>query len=146
VLDRIRESRNIAASYRQLVAESFLISADNGHAVHPNHPAKADPTNRPVLNGGLIIKYHGGQKYTSDAFSAGKMRMWCKKANVPVQSYTNRSDLAGGSTLGNISTAHVSLNSVDVGFPQLAMHSGVETGGSKDTLQGIAAFTCFFAE
>lgn len=145
VLGRIQDNFS-DISYRELVANSFLISADNGHAVHPNHPEKADPTNRPVLNGGLIIKYHGGQKYTSDAFSAGKMRMWCEQAGVPVQSYTNRSDIAGGSTLGNISTAHVSVASVDIGFPQLAMHSCMETGGSKDTALGIAALKCFYTE
>lgn len=146
VLHRIQEGVSDSVSYRELVANSFLISADNGHAVHPNHPEKADPTNRPVLNGGLVIKYHGGQKYTSDAVSAGKMRLWCEVAGVPVQSYTNRSDIAGGSTLGNISTAHVSVNSVDIGFPQLAMHSCVETGGSKDTAYGIAALKIFYNE
>lgn len=132
--------------YDRLLAESFVISSDNAHAVHPNHPEKADPTNRPVLNGGLVIKYHGGQKYTSDAFSAAKMKSWCRKADVPYQTYTNRSDVAGGSTLGHISTSHVSAASVDVGLPQLAMHSAVETTGTQDTELGIRAFQAFFRE
>ena len=99
-----------------------------------------------MLNGGLVIKYHGGQKYTSDAFSAAKMKSWCRKAGVPYQTYTNRSDIAGGSTLGHISTSHVSAASVDVGLPQLAMHSAAETGGTQDTELGIRAFKAFFGE
>ncbi len=87
------------------MADSFLISADNAHAVHPNHPEKADPANRPYLNGGIVIKYHGGQKYTTDGISAAKMKDYCERAKVPYQTYANRSDIAGGSTLGNISTA-----------------------------------------
>ncbi len=118
--------------YMQAVAESFLISADNAHAVHPNHPEKADPTNRPVLNGGIVIKYSGNQKYTSDAFSGSVMKKLCKDAKVPYQVFYNHSDMPGGSTLGNISTAHVSASSVDIGLPQLAMHSAVETAGVKD--------------
>ena len=119
-------------AYMQAVAESFLISADNAHAVHPNHPEKADPTNRPVLNGGIVIKYSGNQKYTSDAFSGSVMKKLCMEAEVPYQVFYNHSDVLGGSTLGNISTAHVSVASVDIGLPQLAMHSAVETAGVKD--------------
>ena len=132
--------------FRQKVSDSFLISADNAHAVHPNHPEKADPTNRPYLNGGVVIKYHGSQRYTTDAFTAAVMKELCRKANVPVQTYTNRSDIAGGSTLGNISTAHVSLPSVDIGLPQLAMHSAVETAGSKDTAYAVYMMKAFFSE
>lgn len=132
--------------YLRLIAESFLISADNAHAVHPNHPEKADPTNRPYLNGGVVIKYHGSQRYTTDAVSAAKLKNWCKQAGVPFQTYANRSDIAGGSTLGNISTAHVSLASVDIGLPQLAMHSAVETAGTRDTAYAIALFEEFYAE
>ncbi|MBQ8040314.1 MAG: M18 family aminopeptidase [Lachnospiraceae bacterium] len=119
-------------AYMQAVAESFLISADNAHAVHPNHPEKADPTNRPVLNGGIVIKYSGNQKYTSDTFSGSVMKKLCMEAEVPYQVFYNHSDVLGGSTLGNISTAHVSVASVDIGLPQLAMHSAVETAGVKD--------------
>lgn len=131
---------------QRLVAGSFLISADNAHAVHPNHPEKADPTNRPYLNGGIVIKYHGGQKYTTDAISGAKMKALCQQAGVSWQTYTNRSDILGGSTLGNISTAHVSVSSVDIGLPQLAMHSAVETAGSKDLADAVKVFEIFLAE
>ena len=147
VLKRMCESLGMSASeYLQLVAGSFLISADNAHAVHPNHPEKADPVNRPYIGSGLVIKYQGSQKYTTDAVSAAKMKMYCEKANVPYQQYFNRSDIAGGSTLGNISTSHVSLSSVDVGMPQFAMHSAVETGGTADTAYAMRAFEAFYGE
>ena len=146
-LRRIAETLGMTESrYLRLVADSFLISADKAHAVHPNHPEKADPTNRPYVNGGIVIKYHGSQKYTTDAVSAAKMKMICEKAKVPYQTYTNRSDIPGGSTLGNISTAHVSVSSVDIGLPQLAMHSAVETAGAKDTGYAIEALTEFYGE
>lgn len=132
--------------YLQWVAGSFLISADNGHAMHPNHPEKADPTNRPVLNGGIIIKYHGGQKYTTDGVSAAKIKSLCQEAGADFQTYVNRSDVPGGSTLGNISTAHVSVASADIGLPQLAMHSAVETGGVKDTEHAVKLFRVFYEE
>ncbi|MDE6518328.1 MAG: M18 family aminopeptidase, partial [Acetatifactor sp.] len=147
VLLRIQDSLGYGPSvYRQLVAESFLISADNAHAVHPAHPGKADITNRPMLGGGIVIKYHGGQKYTSDAMSAARMKLWCEQAHVPCQTYANRSDMMGGSTLGHISTSHVSLAAVDIGLPQLAMHSAVETGSSRDTAYAVAAFEQFWQE
>ena len=131
---------------QRMIADSFLISADNAHAVHPNHPEKADPTNRPYLNGGIVIKYHGSQKYTTDALSAARMKDLCTRAGGPFQTYANRSDIAGGSTLGNISTAHVSVSSVDIGLPQLAMHSAVETAGSRDTEYAVRALQVFFEE
>ena len=134
------------SSYLRWVADSFLISADNAHAVHPNHPEKADPTNRPYLNGGIVIKYHGSQKYTTDGISAARMKDYCERAKVPYQTYANRSDIAGGSTLGNISTAHVSVSSVDIGLPQLAMHSAVETAGMKDTEYAVRALKEFWGE
>ena len=147
VLLRIQDSLGYGPSvYRRLVAESFLISADNAHAVHPAHPEKADPTSRPMLGGGIVIKYHGGAKYTSDALSAAHMKLWCEQSGVPYQTFTNRSDMVGGSTLGNISTAHVSLSSVDIGLPQLAMHSAVETGSSRDTAYAVAALKQFWQE
>ncbi|MDL2302630.1 M18 family aminopeptidase [Lachnospiraceae bacterium OttesenSCG-928-D06] len=130
----------------QAAQQSFLISADNAHGVHPNHPEKADPTNRPYLNGGLVIKYHGSQKYTTDGVSAAKMKAWCKKAEVPVQTYANRSDILGGSTLGNISATQISIPSVDVGLPQLAMHSAMETAGAMDTEYAVRAFKAFYEE
>lgn len=119
-------------AYMQAVADSFLISADNAHALHPNHPEKADPVNRPLMNGGIVIKYSGNQRYTSDAFSGSVMKKLCMDAGVPYQIFFNHSDVLGGSTLGNISTAHVSAASVDIGLAQLAMHSAVETAGVKD--------------
>lgn len=147
VLMRIGEALEMShGDYVRLVADSFLISADNAHAVHPNHGEKADPTNRPYIGGGIVIKYHGSQRYTTDAVSAAKMKLLCEAAKVPFQTYTNRSDVVGGSTLGNISTSHVSLSSVDIGLPQLAMHSAVETAGCKDTEDAVKVFEVFFAE
>ncbi|MBR1852919.1 MAG: M18 family aminopeptidase [Lachnospiraceae bacterium] len=131
---------------KRWIADSFLISADNAHAVHPNHPEKADPTNRPYLNGGIVIKYHGGQKYTTDAVSAARMKDLCNRAGVPYQTYANRSDIAGGSTLGNLSAGHLPVSSVDIGLPQLAMHSAVETGGALDTAYAVNVFEEFFRE
>lgn len=128
------------------LANSFLISSDNAHAVHPNHPEKADPTNRPFLNGGIVIKYHGSQKYATDAYSAARMKDWCKQAKVPYQTFHNRSDIAGGSTLGNISTAHISIDSVDIGLPQLAMHSCMETAGTEDVYYLVEAMKQFYCE
>lgn len=147
VLTRIKEGLKISeAGYLQRIADSFLISADNAHAVHPNHPEKADPTNRPYLNGGIVVKYHGSQRYATDAVSAGMLKMLCRQAEVPCQSYANRSDIAGGSTLGNLSTAHVSVPTVDIGLPQLSMHSAVETAGVKDTEYAVKMFQVFFGQ
>ncbi len=130
--------------YHRLLADSFMISADNAHAVHPNHPEKADPTNRPYLNGGIVIKYHGSQKYTTDAVSAAVMKEICKRAEVPWQTYANRSDIAGGSTLGNLSAAQVPVRTADIGLPQLAMHSAYETAGARDVEYMIRAMECFY--
>lgn len=147
VLIRVKEGMGWKEeAYLRMVAESFMISADNAHAVHPNHPQKADPTNRPYLGGGIVLKYHGGQKYTTDAVSAGKMKLLCEKAKVPYQTYCNRSDVAGGSTLGNISNSHVSLAAVDIGLPQLAMHSAMETAACRDSIAAVKMFRVFFSE
>jgi aspartyl aminopeptidase len=144
-MERIAENLDMDRNrYLAAVAGSFLISADNAHGMHPNHPEKADPVNKPRLNGGIVIKYHGSQKYTTDAVSAAFMKEICKRADVPFQVYNNRSDIAGGSTLGNISTAHVSVSSVDIGLAQLAMHSAVETAGSRDTEYAVKAFAEFY--
>ncbi len=128
------------------LAESFLISADNAHAVHPNHPEKSDPANRPYLGGGVVIKYHGSQKYTTDGVSAAAMKLWCEKANVPYQTFYNRSDMVGGSTLGNISNSQLSMTSVDIGLPQLAMHSAIETAAGADSAAAIKVFKVFWTE
>lgn len=131
-------------SYLQAVARSFMVSADNAHSVHPNYTEKADPCNRPVVNKGVVIKYNANQKYTTDAVSGAVFRDICTEAKVPVQTFTNRSDVAGGSTLGNISNAQVSLNAVDIGMAQWAMHSPYESGGVKDTYYLEAAMKKFF--
>ena len=131
--------------YYRAVAASFMLSADNAHAVHPNHPGKTDVENCVYMNEGIVVKSHAGQKYTSDAVSIALFRDICKKADVPVQFFANRSDVAGGSTLGNISSTKVSLNAVDIGLPQLAMHSSYETAGVKDTYYMIKAMKQFFS-
>ncbi len=131
-------------SYLQAVARSFMVSADNAHSVHPNYTEKADPCNRPVVNKGVVIKYNANQKYTTDAVSGAVFRDICTEAKVPVQTFTNRSDVAGGSTLGNISNTQVSLNAVDIGMAQWAMHSPYESGGVKDTYYLEAAMKKFF--
>lgn len=144
-LKRICESLSLSQSdYFRLIADSFMISADNAHAVHPNHPEKADPTNRPYLNGGIVIKYHGSQRYTTDAVSAAVMKDICRRAQVDFQTYANRSDITGGSTLGNISAAQVPVSTVDIGLPQLAMHSSYETAGSRDVEAMIKVMSCFY--
>ena len=127
------------------LSSSFMISADNAHAVHPNHPELEDPSHRPVPNGGIVIKYSANQKYTTDAVSGAVMKEICRKAGVPVQIFYNRSDLPGGSTLGNISTTQLSLNTVDIGLAQLAMHSAYETAGVKDTEYLARASEVFFS-
>ena len=130
--------------YVRNLAMSFMLSADNAHAVHPNHSDVADPINRPYMNEGIVIKYSANQKYCTDAVSAAMFKDLCKKAGVPFQVFTNRSDILGGSTLGNISNTKVALNAVDIGLAQLAMHSPYETAGIKDTWYLIQAAGEFF--
>lgn len=131
--------------YYRAVANSFMISADNAHALHPNHPEKSDATNQVYMNEGIVIKSHAGQKYTSDAVSIAIFRKLCQQADVPVQFFANRSDEAGGSTLGNIAMSQVSMNCVDIGLPQLAMHSAYETAGVRDTWYLIRAMKEFYS-
>lgn len=130
--------------YYQAVAKSFLVSCDNAHAVHPNHPEETDSTNCAYMNKGLVIKESANQKYTTDAFSRSIFTQLCEEADVPVQPFANRSDKIGGSTLGNLSNTQVSVNAVDIGLPQLAMHSSYETAGSKDTEYAIEVLTLYF--
>lgn len=130
-------------SYYTSLASSFMVSADNAHAVHPNHPEYTDPTNLVFMNKGIVIKLNANQKYTTDAVSAAIFKEICRKAGVPFQTFANRSDMAGGSTLGNISNSQVSLNTVDIGLAQLAMHSCYETAGTLDVdymIEGLAAY------
>ena len=129
---------------RRALASSFMVSADNAHAAHPNAMEKADETNRPFMNEGIVIKYNGNQKYTSDAVSSAIFKMICERADVPCQTFMNRSDMAGGSTLGNISNTQLSMNTVDIGLAKLAMHSAYETAGVKDTVYMIEALKTFF--
>ena len=126
-----------------VTANSFLVSADNAHAVHPNHPEYHDATHRPAMNAGVVIKH--GVRYATDGVSQAVFTALCQKAGVPVQHFANRSDLPGGGTLGLISTSHVSVNTVDVGLAQLAMHSCYETAGTKDTDYLVQAMTAFYA-
>lgn len=146
VLRRINTSMGRSEEeYLMALASSFLVSADNAHSVHPNQPDKADPTNRPYMNGGIVIKYSANQKYTTDAVSGALFKTICEKAGVPYQVFTNRSDMLGGSTLGNISNTQVALNTVDVGLAQLAMHSPYETAGSRDTQYLVKAAAVLFS-
>ena len=131
--------------YYMALADSFMISADNAHALHPNYTDKTDPVNRPVLNGGIVIKYNANQKYCTDGVSAAIFKDMCDRAKVPYQTFVNRSDMAGGSTLGNISNNQVPVKTVDIGLAQLAMHSVYETTGAKDTESLVKAATVFFA-
>lgn len=145
VLERIAHGCGLdSEGWKAAVANSFMVSADNAHAIHPAHPEYADKGECPVLGGGIVIKYNANQRYTSDAVSAGIFRRICESAGVPVQYYANRADMPGGSTLGNISNTQVSLNAVDIGLAQLAMHSPFETAGATDTASLVKALTAFF--
>lgn len=144
-LMRIAEGlEKTGSSYLRLLSESFMISADNAHALHPNYTEKADASGKPVINGGIVIKHHGGQKYTTDAYTEGAMKLLCKEACVPFQDYHNRSDIPGGSTLGNLAMAQVAIPTVDIGLPQLAMHAAVETAGSLDIWYLLEVFKTFY--
>ena len=138
-------SNKLGIEHNVAVANSFLVSADNAHAVHPNKPGISDPNNRPYMNKGVAIKYNAAQSYTSDAISGAIFQKLCDNANVPYQFFTNRSDIRGGSTLGNILLSHISLLSVDMGLPQLAMHSSFETAGTKDIKHAIDVFKEFYS-
>lgn len=142
VLNRI--SHALGLDPDRMLAQSFMVSADNAHALHPNHPEYADPANAPVMGGGIVLKYNANLKYCTDGVSASLFRKVCGKAGVPVQSYHNRADIPGGSTLGCISLRHVSVPTVDIGLPQLAMHSCYETGAVADVLWLEKAMTAYF--
>ncbi len=143
VLGRI--CRSLGLELANMLSQSFMISADNAHAIHPNHPEYADPGNAPVVNAGVVLKFNANQRYTTDGVSAAVFRKICGRANVPVQTYCNRADLPGGSTLGNISLTHVSVPSADIGLPQLAMHSCYETAGVKDAIWLEEAMTAYYS-
>jgi len=144
-LDRVNTALGKSKEeYYRAIAKSILISCDNAHAVHPNHPELFDVKNRPVLNQGIAIKESANQKYTTDAFSRAILKKILEKKNIPYQTFANRSDIAGGSTLGNLSNTVVSMNAVDIGLPQLAMHSAYETAGAKDVGYAFETLKAFF--
>ena len=136
---------NTEEAYYQAVERAFMISADNAHAWHPNYPEKYDPTNHPMLGGGPVIKFNAAQKYASDAVSAAVFAGICEKAGVPCQRFVNHSDVAGGSTLGNILASSIPLRGVDMGNAILAMHSCRETGSVADHVYCVKVFTEFYS-
>jgi len=136
---------NTEEAYYQAVERAFMISADNAHAWHPNYPEKYDPTNHPMLGGGPVIKFNAAQKYASDAVSAAVFAGLCEKAGVPCQRFVNHSDVAGGSTLGNILASSIPLRGVDMGNAILAMHSCRETGSVADHVFCVKVFTEFYS-
>lgn len=146
VLHRINDAMGRSKEdYMISLSSSFMISADNAHAVHPNYADKTDPTNRPFINEGIVIKHSANQKYTTDAVSDAVFRCICDRAEAKYQHFHNRSDMLGGSTLGNILNTQVALNTVDIGLPQLAMHSPYETAGLNDFLDLIRVAKKFYS-
>ena len=141
----LRICQGLGLDVKRLLSQSFLVSADNAHALHPNHPEFADPNNAPIPGSGVVIKFNASQRYTSDGLSAAIFRRICAKADVPVQTYCNRADIAGGSTLGNISLHQVAVPSVDIGLAQFAMHSCYETAGTADCLHLENAMAAFYS-
>ena len=140
-----RQQSGSEEAYWQAVERAFMISADNAHACHPNYAEKYDPTNHPMLGGGPAIKFNASQKYASDAVSAAIFAEICRKAGVPCQRFVNHSDVAGGSTLGNILASTVPLRGVDMGNAILGMHSCRETGSVADHEYCVRAFTEFYS-
>ena len=147
LLRRIAECQGVNFDgFCQAIGRSFMISADNAHAFHPNYAEKYDPTNHPALGGGPVIKINANCKYMTDAHSAAIFKSLCNEAGAPCQYFVNHSDVAGGSTLGNIFTGQLDIEGVDVGNPLLAMHSACETGSTDDHINMIRAFKQFFAQ
>jgi aspartyl aminopeptidase len=130
---------------RQMISQSLMVSADNGHAIHPNRPEFSDSGNAPMLNGGVVIKYNANQRYSTDAVSAALFSQICKAAGAKTQNFCNRADILGGSTLGSIATTKLPVMTLDIGLPQLAMHSAVETTGAHDLSEMIKALTAFYS-
>ena len=144
-LERIYSGLGIdEEKYHRDLAEGFMLSADNAHAMHPNYVSKADPVNRPVIGGGVVLKFSGNQKYCTDGYSAAVVRSVAEKAGCKIQTFTNRSDITGGSTLGNILNNSVPVATADIGLPQLAMHSPFETAGTGDTADMIKLVKTFY--
>ena len=147
VLRRITGALGIdGEGYQMLLSRSMLVSADNAHAIHPNHPELSDRDNAPRLNGGIVLKFSAPRRYATDGGSAAAFRALCRRADVPVQTMANRSDLPGGSTLGSIAGTLVPVSAVDIGLAQLAMHAAVEVMGAEDYPRLIAAMRQFYKE
>lgn len=144
IIDYIFSSLDFNHKRLEILQNSILISADNAHALHPNHPEKSDPTNCVMINKGIVIKYNANLSYTTDALSASIFKTLCNDENIPFQVYTNRSDIRGGGTLGSILLRSVSIISVDIGLAQLAMHSAFETAGAKDIVLMKKVLTGFY--
>ena len=145
VLDRILNAiPHSAQAQAQAFANSFVLSADNAHAVHPNFADKADPCNKVILGKGVVVKVNASQKYTTSGLTGAIFKEICRKNNVPVQAFANRADLPGGSTLGNLQSHTVPVPMVDIGLAQLAMHSCFETAGAADTACMVQALQAFF--
>ena len=142
ILERICQA--MGWDLRRLLAQSFMVSADNAHAMHPNHPELSDGANAPVMGQGIVLKYNANLSYCTDGVSAAVFRKVCEKAGVRVQSYCNRADIPGGSTLGRISLAHASVPTADIGLPQLAMHSCYETAAVADAVALETAMTAYY--
>lgn len=140
-----RICRGLNLDEKRLLAQSFMVSADNAHAVHPNHPEYADPTNAPKLGGGIVLKHNANQSYCTDGVSAAVFRTVCGRAGVPVQTYYNRADLPGGSTLGRLSLAQVSVPTADIGLPQLSMHASFETAAVADAVALEKAMAAYYS-
>lgn len=140
VLSRIAGDR-----YSSMLASSFMISADNAHAKHPAHPEMSDPSNAPLLNGGVVVKFNANQRYTTDGLSYAYLKLMAERAGIKLQTYCNRADLPGGSTLGSIADTKVSVRTVDIGLPQLAMHSAVETAGAADVAPMVDLLRTFYS-
>ncbi|MCI0507881.1 MAG: M18 family aminopeptidase [Gammaproteobacteria bacterium] len=118
--------------FSRMIHQSILVSADNAHGVHPNYVDKHDETHGPVLNKGPVIKVNANQRYATNSRTSAVFRHLCKKADVPVQSFSMRNDMACGSTIGPITATELGVQTIDVGVPQFAMHSVRETAGVKD--------------
>lgn len=145
IIERIMEKLGKSKeALDRTIYKSFMISADMAHSIHPNQVDKHDPVLHPVINGGPVIKIHANQKYTTDGDSSAVFETICKLAGVPVQKFVNRSDMVGGSTLGNVSTGKIDIRTVDMGNPMLGMHSVRELGGVKDHSYVIKAFETFY--
>ena len=143
VLSRICNAMDLDMD--QLLAQSLMVSADNAHALHPNHPELSDPNNAPLVGGGPVIKFNANMRYTTDGVTAGLMRQVAHAAGVPLQTYCNRADMPGGSTLGNVSLGQVTVLSADMGLPQLAMHSCYETCGVQDVQDWVELMSSFYS-